>query len=117
MKSYNKVIGKIGEKIAVLYLFKNNYKILYTNYLTIYGEVDIVARKKNIISFIEVKTRSNSKYGNPSESVNYKKQIKIRNSASTIINRYENKDVSFSFDVVEIYLSKSIEIVHIKNAF
>mgnify|MGYP000688821044 CR=1 FL=1 len=55
----NHILGKIGEKIAVKYLQKQNYEIITTNFYTRKGEIDIIAKQDKEIIFIEVKTRNN----------------------------------------------------------
>ena len=68
--------GIIGEKMAQKYLKDNKYEIIENNYYTRNGEIDIIASKNNYIIFVEVKTRTNEKYGRASEAVNKIKKIK-----------------------------------------
>ena len=65
MEKYNYNLGKLGEKIAEKYLIKNKYTIIEKNFYSKQGEIDIIAEEKDTreIVFIEVKTRTNSKYG------------------------------------------------------
>ena len=65
------ITGKIGEKVAQEYLIKNDYEILVKNFRCKQGEIDIIAKDKNELVFIEVKTRTNKKYGNPIDAVTY----------------------------------------------
>lgn len=76
MKHLNKAIGNYGEAIAAEYLKQLGYNILYKNYSCKIGEIDIIAKYKNYICFIEVKTRYSTCYGRPSEAVSYVKQQK-----------------------------------------
>lgn len=71
--------GIIGEKIAQGYLINKGYEILENNYYTRRGEIDIIAKINNTISFVEVKTRNNLEYGSPAMAVNgvKKKNIKV----------------------------------------
>ena len=62
--------GIIGEKIAQGYLINKGYEILESNYYTRRGEIDIIAKINNTISFVEVKTRNNLEYGSPAMAVN-----------------------------------------------
>ena len=57
-KQTRAALGKQGEEFTQQWLKKNNYTILATNYRTKQGEIDIIARQKNVIAFIEVKLRS-----------------------------------------------------------
>ena len=85
LKVNKKKIGTIGEKIAQTYLKKSGYKIISTNYYTIYGEIDIIAIKNGNLVFIEVKTRTNINYGQPSEAVNYIKKKHMKHSAAIFL--------------------------------
>ncbi|MDK2798385.1 MAG: putative endonuclease [Clostridiales bacterium] len=122
MKNYKKLVGALGEDIAVKYLLKKNYKILERNFHCKLGEIDIIAKEGAYIVFIEVKTRKNTNFGVPSEAVNYYKQKKIMQIAQyyLMVNKL---NVNVRFDVIEIIaelkenkpLLKSIRLI--KNAF
>jgi putative endonuclease len=71
--------GKEGEKIAAAYLRKNGYHIYESNFRCSLGEIDIIAREKNELVFIEVKTRKSGKLGYPEQAVGARKQKKCRN--------------------------------------
>lgn len=99
-------LGKFGEDFACAYLQRQGYKILYRNFRCRIGEIDIIAVKNNVLSFIEVKTRrqANSKYGLPREAVNIAKQKKIYRCAELYMQSkgiIQNMPV-LSFDVIEI---------------
>lgn len=114
-----KTVGNLGEKEAVKFLRKNRYKILETNYKAKFGEIDIIAEKENCICFVEVKTRSSEKFGEPRDAVNYNKQKKIIAVAKYYMLGKE--ELNLRFDVIEVKFSKEqrkvIEIEHIENAF
>ena len=69
----NKEKGDLGELIALKYLTKSGAEIIEKNYKIKTGEIDIIAKIDNELVFIEVKSRSNIRYGYPAEAVNYKK--------------------------------------------
>ena len=77
----NKEKGDLGEVIALNILIQNGAEILERNYKIKTGEIDIIAKVDNELVFIEVKSRSNTRYGYPAEAVNYKKINKIYNVA------------------------------------
>ncbi len=114
-----KHIGQLGEKEAVRYLKKKKYKIIETNYTNYYGEIDIIAKDKNCVVFVEVKTRTSTDFGYASQAVNWRKQKKLKLLAQT----YDEKsyDMNIRFDIVEVYIDKKsnniIRIHHIENAF
>ena len=122
MYGYNKILGDAGEQAAADYLKKKKYKILERNYKNKYGEIDIIARSKADIVFVEVKTRKSGKYGRPYEAVNYYKQRRITGAAKAYL--YKNKlfDQNVRFDVVEVYgvVTESgfelDKIIHFENA-
>ena len=70
-------VGDIGEKASRKYLKKNGYKIVAKNYNTKYGEIDIVAKDKNYIVFVEVKTRKENSLYAPVLAVTKQKQNKL----------------------------------------
>lgn len=107
--------GFIGEKIAKYFLIKKGYEIIETNFYTKRGEIDIIAQKNNCIIFVEVKTRSNLKYGTPAMAVNCnkKKHIKLAAQIFLHINKLENYAVRF--DIVEVLINKGrCEINHLE---
>ena len=116
---FRQEIGRWGEKIACEYLEKNNYKIIEKNFSCKQGEVDIIAQdigKKELV-FIEVKTRSNFKYGNPADSVNNTKQKHIKNTIKYYLYKNNIQNIAIRIDVIEIYIEKKCKINHIKQIF
>ena len=112
-------VGNIGEQAAVDYLHTAGYDILERKYRSKIGEIDIIAKIKDILVFIEVKTRRNTTYGFPAESVTYRKQKKIINTALCYLQQIHNANIHCRFDVIEIFLTENNEITynHITNAF
>ncbi|WP_425449593.1 YraN family protein [Dethiothermospora halolimnae] len=117
MFTNKRVKGNIGEDIAIEYLEKNGYKIIDRNFSSRFGEIDIIARKDYIVAFIEVKTRSSIKYGNPYEFVDKNKQRKIGKTALYYIKINNLINTQFSFDIMEVFLKEQNKINHIKDAF
>lgn len=113
-------IGKVGENLSCKYLEANNYKILEKNYRCRQGEVDIIAydKLKNETVFIEVKTRTNLRYGSPAEAVGTKKQNHIINVSKFYIYKNKINNAKIRFDVIEVLINNSkYEINHIQKAF
>ncbi len=110
-------IGKIGENIAVTYLLQNGYIILERNFECKQGEIDIIAKHKNEIIFIEVKTRSSALYGLPKESVNNIKKKHIYKSAEYYVYKNNLENEPIRIDVIEIYKKHGkFKLLHIQNA-
>ena len=114
MKIFNKFKGDFGELKATKYLKKQKYKIVKRNFKNKVGEIDIIAKQKDTIVFVEVKTRTDEKYGFAAEAVDFKKQQRIRKVALLYAQKYNISDMRF--DVIEVYL-KAGKINHIINAF
>ncbi|HBG5345958.1 TPA: YraN family protein [Clostridioides difficile] len=112
----NKEKGDFGEEIAVNYLISKGAKILEKNYRLKIGEVDIIANMGDEIIFVEVKSRSNIKYGYPCESVSFKKRKKIIGVAKYYIIKNNLNNTPIRFDIIEVYLLEK-RINHIINAF
>ena len=118
MQNKRQQFGKSSENLAVWYLKKNGYKILEQNYRTQLGEIDIIAKEKKTIVFVEVKSRKSIRYGNPKWAVTLKKQHKISMVALQYLKSIRQTDARARFDVVAIISNRDqpqIEIV--KNAF
>lgn len=114
-KFYKKLLGRLGELTTARFLKKKGYKIIDKNFTNKIGEVDLIALYGDLLVFIEVKTRSSTQYGNPSDAVDYNKQRKyvlLCESYLLLHKEYKNKCVRF--DVVEVLNG---EINHIENAF
>lgn len=113
-------IGEMGEKIARAKLYVSGRKILYKNYRGPNGgEIDIIARDGETLSFVEVKTRRKRSTSRPLDAVNFKKQQLIRRGARAWINLLKDDDILWRFDVVEVELTEGQkpEITVIKGAF
>ncbi len=110
--------GAKGESLAAWYLKKNGYKIIEQNYRTPLGEIDIIAKEKKTIVFVEVKLRRSVRYGNPKWAVTRQKQRKISMVALQYLKSTRQMDAGARFDVVAVTANRDeprIEIV--KNAF
>jgi len=111
-------LGRQGESLAIDFLKKNNYKILQKNYRCVFGEIDIIALKKNVLSFIEVKARSSVRFGLPQEAITARKQRKISQVALEFMQRHRIEDKQARFDVVAVQVTPAghhIELI--ENAF
>ncbi|MFC1798594.1 YraN family protein [Thermodesulfobacteriota bacterium] len=110
--------GKTSEAIAVKYLKKQKYKLLVQNYRTKFGEIDIIARDRKTLVFIEVKARKSDQFGHPKGAVTYQKQKRISRVTLHYLKETGQNDVKARFDVVSIRLKNGKpEIEVIKNAF
>ncbi len=118
MSSYRQKIGKKGEKIAADFLEKQGIKVIEFNYYTRYGEVDLIARDRGEIVFVEVKTRKSKKYGKPQEAITKTKQTNLIRTAQVYLQKNNLEESDWRIDVVAINLKKGqvLFIEQIKNA-
>lgn len=115
-------LGEYGENAACAYLKRQGYRILARNFrYRRYGEIDIVASKAGVLSFIEVKTRASQRYGAPAEAVNLTKQRKIYRCAEYYLQCAGLMDCIpvLSFDVVEIIIEGTavVQLRHYPHCF
>ncbi|MFN0275766.1 MAG: YraN family protein [Chitinophagales bacterium] len=111
-------LGKKGEEKASEFLRKKGYEILVTNWRSGRAEVDIIAKHKNVVVFIEVKTRTSYAFGYPEESVSSQKQKLMAKAAGDYL--YENKlENEIRYDIIAVYSSKDGKwfIKHFEDAF
>jgi putative endonuclease len=113
----NQSTGQSGELSAAAYLRGKGYEILAANWRSGHKEIDIIARDKSTVVFVEVKTRRSSLYGYPEESVTLSKQQKIAAAAEEWIYQNEWKN-EIRFDVIAILKEKNKTVMtHFVDAF
>lgn len=110
----NKIIGYNGEQKAEEFLIKKGYRIITKNFFSKYGEIDIIAQKKDTICFIEVKNYSKKNIIDIHYSIPKSKQQKIIKTAKYYIAKNNIIDKDLRFDA--IFIIKE-EIEHIAGAF
>ena len=115
--AFHNQLGEEGEKIAVNYLKSRGYIIHHTNWRMSHLEVDIIAEDNGELVFIEVKTRSSNKYGEPEEAVNDQKERDLLRLASVYLENLQ-LEVPARFDIISIIISVSkSNITHFEDAF
>ena len=113
-----KALGKKGEEKALRFLKKKGYRIIEKNYVCKLGEMDIIAKEKDTLAFIEVKTRTTTEFGPPQLAVNSSKQRQLSKVALHFLKEKQLEDAKARFDVVAILLGpKKEEIELIRDAF
>jgi putative endonuclease len=114
-----KETGALGEKLAKDSLKKHGYRILETNYRCPEGEIDIVARHKDYLVFIEVRTKSSLKFGSPEESVTPVKKGRMRATAAYYQQTHDKLPQLWRIDFVAVELDqhkKPVRVQVIENA-
>lgn len=116
MAQHNK-LGKKGEQLAVEHLVKHGYSILERNFRFDRAEVDIIAKKADVLAIVEVKTRTSTAFGDPQDFVK-PKQIKQLVKAVDAYILEEHLDLEVRFDIIAVVIEDNTHSVeHIKNAF
>ena len=128
MKTRAQRVGRWGEKLAADYLCQSGYSLLEQNTRTSFGEIDLIAcqppgddptRSEPCIVFVEVKTRTNSSFGMPEESVTLKKQAHLLAAAQAYLQAHPELVGAWRIDVIAIRSAgpgHPPEILHFENA-
>ncbi len=111
-------LGIKGEQLAQSYLISQSYEILETNWRFQKAEIDIIAKDQEVLVFVEVKTRSSSRWGNPEDSISPRKQALIADAATQYMTSIDHQ-WEVRFDVVSIILNEdsSYKLEHYPDAF
>ena len=115
-----RTLGSFGEEEAARFLRRKGYRIVERNFRCRFGEIDIIARKRNILAFVEVKLRRDSRFAEAREFVTRSKQQRILASAQLYLAAHP-EDVQPRFDVVEVYAPEGekgkVTVEHLEDAF
>lgn len=110
-------LGKEGEEMAVAHLLRTGYKIVARNFMYQKAEVDIIARKDNILAVVEVKTRSTPDFGNPQDFLKKKQINQLVKAIDYFVNEH-NLNVEVRFDIIAIIKNKAgTRLEHLEDAF
>jgi len=104
-KQTNKTVGNRGERLAAEHLMMKGYEILGRNYRSKWGEIDIVAKIGEITVFVEVKTKTSDRYGEPWEMVNEWKIEQVKRMGEMWCREY-GWEGRVRVDVVGVYLDQ-----------
>ena len=118
MQTRKQILGQEGERIAEAYLRKKGYSLVERNYRCSVGELDLVVLDRRVIVFVEVKTRTDERFGAPLESVGKRKQQRIIKAALFFLSQHRLHHREARFDVVGITLmGREPAVEHVRNAF
>ncbi|OGG05879.1 hypothetical protein A2872_02670 [Candidatus Gottesmanbacteria bacterium RIFCSPHIGHO2_01_FULL_42_12] len=117
MKLYNKITGQLGENFATDHLINKGYQILERNFHNKFGEIDIIAKKGDILIFVEVKTKIGDFFGTPEEMVGRGKLQRVRNMATMYMN---GQLLPCQVDVFAVVLNPDnslLRLTHYENVY
>ena len=113
-----RTVGNRGEDKACAYLLQNSYCIIERNWRTRYGEIDIIAKKDDVLIFVEVKTLPSGSPETLSHELDFRKQKKIIKTANFFLLKHrEYNNSKIRFDVLVIDMPNLPSVYHIQDAF
>ena len=112
-------LGALGERLAAAHLAAKGYEILERNFRCPEGEIDIVARKGELLAFIEVKARRGRAMGTPEEAVGYRKRRRLQRVAEAYLAAHPDSPAQCRIDVVAVEFAggRLARLEHIEGAF
>ena len=117
MKSSTRDTGRLAEEMAGKALIAKGYTILENNFSNRYGEIDIIAKDKDILVFVEVKAKTGEEFGLPEEMINRGKLQKVKNMALIYM---KGENLPCRIDVIAVVLSQEnnlIRLTHYENVY
>jgi putative endonuclease len=117
MKTLNRQTGRLAEGIAAKHLEGKGFTILEQNFSNKFGEIDIIARDREILVFVEVKAKIGIDFGQPEEMVGPGKLHRVRNMANLYMN---GKLLPCRIDVVAVVLREDMSVerlTHYENVY
>ena len=106
MKMKRSDTGRLGEELARDFLKKRGFRILESNYRCPEGEIDIIARQKDCLVFIEVRTKTSREFGSPEESVTQAKKKRMVTIAQYYRQTHDKTLPLWRIDFVAVELDK-----------
>lgn len=107
--------GRAGEAQAAEYLRRHGWDVLAAGYRCRFGEIDLIARKRSTVAFVEVKLRRNDDFASACAAVTPQKQERLRKTAACWLAE-DGGEWNCRFDVIEIY-TETGRLNHIEDAF
>ena len=120
MPSHNrKLLGDRGEAIAAEHLERNGWTVVARGFRLGRKEVDLVARRGEVVAFVEVKARSGDGYGHPLEAITWRKRREIRQVATAWMERFGRTGDIYRFDAVAVRLrpGAAADVEHVEDAW
>jgi len=119
LDSQNKPLGDRGERLAAEHLERAGWTMLARNFRVGHREVDLVARRGEVVAFVEVKTRAGLGYGHPLEAITAAKRREIQQVAEVWVARHGREGDVYRFDAVAVLILAGAEpaIEHVEDAW
>lgn len=112
MKYLNKQLGGRGQETAEQYLVGKGMELIMRNYSTRFGEIDLIMKDKNIMVFVEVKTKTGGDFGTPEEMFTRGKYERVRRMGITYL---KGKEVACRIDMVGVVMDQAGQVADIRH--
>lgn len=114
-----KALGDRGEALAARHLERHGWTVTHRNFRMGRKEIDLVARRGEVVAFVEVKTRAGAGFGHPLEAVTWKKRREIQQVAAAWIDRFGGPADVYRFDAVAVTVRAGHDPVveHVEDAW
>ena len=118
MSAARQAFGELGERIAERWLRERGWRVVQRRFRSGHRDIDLVVEQEGVVAFVEVKARRGSRFGDPVEAVNWRKQKELGRSARVWIARHGRGDDAYRFDVVGVLVTGSrVRVRHVEGAF
>lgn len=115
---HNQRLGALGERIAERWLLRQGWRVLHRRFRDGHRDIDLVVERRGTVAFVEVKARSGFAFGDPVESVHWRKRRELSRSARMWISRHGRVGERYRFDVIGVAIvGGSVRVRHVENAF
>jgi len=118
MSSNHRVLGNQGETYAIRYLSQHHYEIAETNWHCQFGEIDIIAKQKDIWVFVEVKTRRGSNLEKAFAAIQDRKKTRLLRSVHLYLSEHQLEEEQWRIDAIAIAIPGSGQFLidHVEDA-
>jgi putative endonuclease len=96
------LVGRVGEDLAARRYRRMGFRVLERNWRCPEGEIDLIAVRRGVIVFCEVKTRRSLRCGHPAEAVDFRRQVRLRRAAARWLAQHGRRAAGVRFDVVAV---------------
>jgi putative endonuclease len=118
-RSVRAVLGVVGEAATADRYRSRGFEVIACNWRCAAGEIDVIARRPDLLVFCEVKTRRGASFGGGHESVTARKQRKLRQLAELYLRGSDEPPASIRFDVASVTMSAEgrVDVELFEDAF
>ncbi len=111
-------LGEKGEALAIEHLKRLGYTIVDRNFRFERAEIDVIAKDKDVLVFVEVKTRRPGSLGDPEDAITTRKRRQLVKAAHGYLYQFNLSEVECRFDVISVKESNGVTVIsHYKDAF